>query len=55
MSPPQHPGDETGDTGYAEPARSRVMTVLGIVVVAILVGVVVLLHLTGMLSPGDMH
>lgn len=55
MSLPQHPSDDTDETGFSESARSKVMIVLGILVVAILVGLVVVLHLTGVLSPSEVH
>ena len=48
--PPHHP--DTGDRGSAT-GRSRLLRVLGIAIAIALVAVVVVLHLTGTLGPGD--
>jgi hypothetical protein len=52
--PPSHPdiGDETRDRGGGT-ARSRLLRVLGIAIAIALIALVVVLHLTGTLGPGD--
>jgi hypothetical protein len=52
--PPPHPdiGDEARDRGGGT-ARSRLLRVLGIAIAIALVALVVVLHLTGTLGPGD--
>jgi hypothetical protein len=52
--PPPHPDidDDTGDR-RAPTARSRLLRVLGITIAIALVVLLVVLHLTGTLGPGD--
>jgi hypothetical protein len=52
--PPHYPemGDHTGDRRSAS-GRSRLLRLLGITIAIALVVLVVVLHLTGTLGPGD--
>jgi hypothetical protein len=52
LPPSPEIGDETGDRGAAT-GRSRWVPVLGIAIAVVLVVLVVVLHLTGTLGPGD--
>ncbi|MDP9300819.1 MAG: hypothetical protein M3P43_07985 [Actinomycetota bacterium] len=54
--PPRHPGTEenagVGPDGGAASETPRWVLVFGIVIVIALIGLMILLHLTGILGPG---
>jgi hypothetical protein len=55
VSLPPHPGDDDDQEALAGSPRSKLLIVLGIAGVAVLAGVVVALHLTGVMGPGELH